>query len=568
VPPRRGAVVAPSLAAGICLALSLPPWGWWPLAYLGSAVLYWRLGGLGLRARLLAGWVAGLGLFGLGLFWIESFNWYGAVVLVLAEALTMALAAALVPATRGRLPAFVGAFTLCEALRMVWPFGGLPVGGVFLGQADGPVLAVARLGGPLLMTAVVWLIGGAAAQLVAAAVSRWRRRGEVAAGPSVAGVVVAAVVGLVLGALLVGAGALAPDGGSPVGHVRVAAVQGGGRRGVSKAEVPTADVFAAQVAATGLLGPRWTAGPLHPLRQLVVWPEDVISLDQSLAGSPQARAMSRLAVSLHSTVVAGVTVTVSTTAFRNEVVAWGPDGRIVAVFEKTHRVPFGEYVPYRGFFAHFASLSAVPLDAIPGHGTGLMVTPAGPLGVLVSYDVFYPGLGRTAVAAGARLLVVPTNTSSYAASNLPTQEVAAARVQAVANGRDLVQAAPTGYSTVVDNRGHVGLRTHLGARQVLVTAVSLRTGSTPYLVAGDLPVLLAAGLALAAGWVAEARGRRRDGRRAASTSLDFTPAAATGRWQPAPERPADHPRPVSGPRVVVPVPSAAGTDAPDEPADP
>ena len=42
---------------------------------------------------------------------------------------------------------------------MTWPFGGLPLGGVFLGQADGPVLGVARLGGPLALTAAVY-VGG------------------------------------------------------------------------------------------------------------------------------------------------------------------------------------------------------------------------------------------------------------------------------------------------------------------------------------------------------------------------------------------------------------------------
>ena len=49
---------------------------------------------------------------------------------------------------RGRLLAFPGAFTLLEAVRMTWPFGGLPIGGVFLGQAGGPLLGAARLGGP------------------------------------------------------------------------------------------------------------------------------------------------------------------------------------------------------------------------------------------------------------------------------------------------------------------------------------------------------------------------------------------------------------------------------------
>jgi len=101
------------------------------------------------------------------------------------------------------------------------------------------------------------------------------------------------------------------------------------------------------------------------------------------------RSWPALARKLRTTLVAGVTETVSAIAFRNEIVAWGPSGHIVAVYEKVHRVPFGEYVPYRSFFAHFANLTAVPLDAVPGHGTGLMKTPAAPLGVLVSYEVFY-----------------------------------------------------------------------------------------------------------------------------------------------------------------------------------
>ena len=91
--PRRGRVAVPSVAAGVLLALSLPPWGWWPLGLVGAALLYWRLAGLSLRARILSGWLAGLGCDVIGLAWARSFNWYGAVVLVLVEALSFAAAA-------------------------------------------------------------------------------------------------------------------------------------------------------------------------------------------------------------------------------------------------------------------------------------------------------------------------------------------------------------------------------------------------------------------------------------------------------------------------------------------
>jgi apolipoprotein N-acyltransferase len=106
--------------------------------------------------------------------------------------------------------------------------------------------------------------------------------------------------------------------------------------------------------------------------------------------------------------LAGVTETAGATRFKNEVVAYSPSGAITAVFEKVHRVPFGEYVPWRSFFSHIANLQAIPRDAIVGHGSGLMATAAGPVAALVSYEVFFPDRGRSGVRAGGELIVVPT----------------------------------------------------------------------------------------------------------------------------------------------------------------
>ena len=369
---------------------------------------------------------------------------------------------------------------------MTWPFGGLPLGGVFLGQARGPLVELARLGGPLLITAGVWAGGVALATLCASLWARHRHPG----GPSLIGaVVVAAAV-----AALAVVGTVVPDGGAPTRTLRVALVQGGGQRGVSKEDVPPSSVLAAQVAAT------FAVATAHPPPALVLWPEDVVALDRPLSGSPQATLLSRLARQLRATLVVGVTEPASPASFRNEVVAWGPGGHIVGVFEKVHRVPFGEYVPLRSLFSHFADLSGVPVDAVPGHGTGFMRTPAAPLGLLVSFEIFYAGRSRQSVRSGAQLLAVPTNTSSYSTSQVPAQEMAAAIVQSVETGRDLVQAAPTGFSAVVNQRGVVLQRSALGERQVLFATVALRRGFTPYDHWGDLPVLVLAGLALLVGW--------------------------------------------------------------------
>jgi apolipoprotein N-acyltransferase len=545
----------PALAGGVGLALSIPPWGFWVLAFPSAGLIWWLLGrpspgappaekplGPRMRTRLWIGWVAGIGLYGPGLYWATTFNVYGGIVLIIAESLALAIACGACGSGRGRILALPGAMVLAEWLRDIWPFGGLPLGGVALGQASGPLAGVARLGGPLLLTGVVWLAGaglgslaqGAMASLAARRTSSSARTaasasslgaegvgstrsaegvrstGGVGSNRSAEGVRSTRSAGrgqlvggsfAVLCAILLGAlGAVAPDGGPALRFVKVAAVQGGGERGLRKAQVSPAIVYAAQLDATAQLQSRHAMADTGTDPGIVVWPEDVVSLTGPLAGTTTEQTLASLARELRSSLLVGVTENVTPQTFRNEVVAFGPTGSIVGTYEKVHRVPFGEYVPYRSFFEHFANLSAVPQDAIPGHSPGFIRTPSAPVGLMISYEVFFAESGRSATRAGAQLLLVPTNTSSYSTSQVPTQEVAAARLQAIEEGRDLVQVAPTGYSAVVNNRGQVLQRSVLGARQVLVASVALRDGATVYERFGDLPVLVLAGLALLAGW--------------------------------------------------------------------
>lgn len=534
----------PALLSGLGLALSIPPWGFWVLAFPSAALLWWTLGQnaapsahprsrhLRMRSRLWIGWVAGLGLFGPGLFWASTFNVYGGIVLVIVESLALGSACGVCGTGRGRIVALPGAMVLVEWVRDLWPFGGLPIGGIALGQVSGPLAAAARIGGPLLLTGLVWL-GGAGIGSLLSGVTRsaalhasrrfpagWRklaehhelevtpsdmapvarRRQQLLArqpklGPVIGGAAAVAAV-VVLGVL----GGVAANGGPALRAIKVASVQGGGVRGTRKAQVTPTDVYNAQLDATRQLEQMEGFGKTDGTEPaLVVWPEDVVSIYGTLTGTRVERSLADIAKGLHATLLVGVTETVSAQAFRNEVVAFAPSGSVVGSYEKVHRVPFGEYVPFREFFSHLASLSAVPLDAIPGHSAGFLATPAAPVGLMVSYEVFYADAGRSATRAGAQVLIVPTNTSSYSTSQVPTQEVAAARLQAIEEGRDVVQAAPTGYSAIIDNEGHVLQRSVLGTRQVLVASVQLRNGATIYERYGDFPVLLLAVIALLLG---------------------------------------------------------------------
>ena len=59
------------------------------------------------------------------------------------------------------------AHTLAEALRLFFPFGGVPLATLPIGQSDGPLAGVVRVGGVILLTWVVFQIGFALAGPVA-----------------------------------------------------------------------------------------------------------------------------------------------------------------------------------------------------------------------------------------------------------------------------------------------------------------------------------------------------------------------------------------------------------------
>src|SRR5438874_4121271 len=179
------AVAVRGLAAGLLLTASLPPFGWWSLALAGAALLADTLVRLDrARMRLLAGAAAGLTLYAVGWFWMSEFSAPGYVIAVLIE--VAILSAASLSVARGRLWAVPAALVLAEFVRDRFPFGGVPLAGLPLGQVGGPLVPAARLGGELL---VVALLGAAGVALAAAVRRRWL----------LAGVAAAAIAGLSLG---------------------------------------------------------------------------------------------------------------------------------------------------------------------------------------------------------------------------------------------------------------------------------------------------------------------------------------------------------------------------------
>jgi apolipoprotein N-acyltransferase len=468
------------LGGGLLVAASLPPMGFWPLAFPGLVLLDRVIAGCGPRSRFNRGWLFGICLLWPTTWWMHELTLVGWLLAgpILAAILGATMAAT--PPWCGRWLALPGSWLLFEAIKGRWPFGGVPLSALAIGQVAGPLAPIARVGGSLLVGGVtVALAVGMAALL---------RRSWTQAGAAVA-----------VAAVIFGVAAVAPDGTGTGQEVRIAIVQGGGPQGTTSLETDPRDVFDAHLAASALV-----EGPVD----LVVWPENTVDVEGALVDAPEGAELAALARDLDATLVVGATEgDEAADGFHNVAIAFDADGEAVARHEKERRVPFGEFVPLRSLIEPLAPAALPDRDAIVGTGPAVLDTPAGPLGVVISWEVFFPDRARDAIGNGGEILLNPTNGSSFTGTQVQGQQVSSSRLRAIETGRWVLQAAPTGFSAIVTPGGDVVERTGVSEQRVLQGTVERRTGRTWAVRFGDwLP--LALGLAaLGAGWVYELRRR-------------------------------------------------------------
>jgi apolipoprotein N-acyltransferase len=496
---RRFLPAAAAVGTGVTIAASLPPWGWWPLAFVGLAALDRLIADQPRGRRFRLGWLVGIGLYIPSMAWMMDLTVPGYLVAAVFYAALLGLVCVAVPAAApGRWLALPGAVGVLELFRWSWPFGGVPLSSLAVGQVAGPLAPVLRVGGALLLVEVTVVVG----VTVAAAVHRrW----------------VAAGVGAALVAVAMATAALAPQG-SHAGTVRVALVQGGGEQGTRDDETDDREVFLRHLRASeGVEGPA----------DLVVWPEDVVDVEGPVADTQEGQELAELARRLDAPVIAGVVEGVDDESFVNYSAVYDADGEVVDRYDKVHRVPFGEYVPLRSLIEPLGGGALPERDAVVGDHPALLDTPAGPVAVAISWEIFFGDRVREGVERGAELVLNPTNGSSFTGTLVQTQQVATSRMRAIESGRWVAQVAPTGFSAIISPGGTVEQRTSVSEQAVVHGTVELRTGTTLYTRLGLLPAWVVALAGLALGWAVAWRARR------GGPSADGTEPDPAGMSEPA-----------------------------------
>ena len=194
----------------------------------------------------------------------------------------------------------------------------------------------------------------------------------------------------------------------------------------------------------------------------LVWPES--SLPFFLASYPEALARIARMLPETTTLLTGAPRqdyvpggTTATGAPYNSLLAIDTNGEVIASYDKSHLVPFGEFLPFGEILSRVGIKQFVPGADGWAHGDarrrlmGLPNTPS--FLALICYEILFSGdLGDT---AGAQLLFNITNDAWFDGSIGPAQHAHHARVRAVEEGMSLIRAANTGLTFATDPLGRI-----------------------------------------------------------------------------------------------------------------
>ncbi len=189
----------------------------------------------------------------------------------------------------------------------------------------------------------------------------------------------------------------------------------------------------------------------------------------------------------------------------NSLEALNPQGRAVGIYDKTHLVPFGEYVPLRGLLP-IGKLTEGRGDFSAGNGPLTLRLPGlPPLSPLICYEIIFSGRVVDSEDRPQWLLNL-TNDAWFGTSTGPHQHLVAARLRAVEEGLPVVRVANTGISAVIDARGKVVAALGLDRRGVVDAILPRALASPPPFARwGNWIVLILVALGFAAGLVFSVR---------------------------------------------------------------
>lgn len=175
----------------------------------------------------------------------------------------------------------------------------------------------------------------------------------------------------------------------------------------------------------------------------------------------------------------------------NSMMVFDENGNPAAYYDKSHLVPFGEYIPLRRWLPDWLRPLANTIGTFePGSGPEVISLPGLPdLGAIICYEAIFP---HQVINPQKRpqWIINPTNDGWYGDSFGPRQHFAATRLRAVEDGITIVRAANNGISAVISPYGSVLAELKLNETGIADAALPRQMSfPTPYSKYGNFTIL-------------------------------------------------------------------------------
>ena len=491
-----------TLLSGALMALSMPPTAWWPLLFPCLSVFYVLLAPQKNWRAFATGWLFGFGYFIVGLYWIgnallvpgNEFKWvWPLAILGLPIGLALFTGIAAYAATRwAELKTWPGycAFAFClvssEYLRghiftgFPWNLYGYAWANLL------PMVQSVSLFGVYGLTLLSVLWGSVPGLL-------YLRRASVHRTSVTALLIIASITGLYMW----GSARLSSHPTDARDDIIIRVVQ---------PNIPQEDKAKIERLVPNLqklVGA--SAGDFIPgMTYAIIWPETAISdfiiEDENVSDYIRTTLMQNdpkrflVAGTLRHEQQNGKTI------YFNGLVTYDAALKSLDSYDKSHLVPFGEYIPFKNLiplhpFVNFSGFTT-------GNGIETQTTtPLPPFSGLICYEVIFPGAVAKKMPRPEWMINV-TNDGWYGDSAGPYQHLAMAVYRAVEEGVPLIRSANTGISAVIDANGRITNQLTYGTAGFIDAPLPRALHSTtPYGKFGDFGVifglLLLAALTLA-----------------------------------------------------------------------
>lgn len=347
-------------------------------------------------------------------------------------------------------------FTGFEQLRGFYPFGGFPWGFIAHSQVNAPYNSLIAIGGEVLVTTFTMLMAGTVYRII-----HGRRR---------------ILLVTVLIPAMVAASLIPYPTPTSHGSTTLAIIQGNVDPPVEKTFSTPLKVFNNHVRQTH------AALNKKPKPDIVLWGEQASDRDFRLDERVRPQ-LEELADRYDLPIVFGTIYYFTKDGVRlrtNDLAIVEPHGAPHVLYTKQFPVPFGEYVPMRDFLGqYFADVKRIGVDMVGGNKPPLITVGTVPIAVGICFEVALDNVMYEGVNRGGRLIVIPTNNSSFGYSSQAEQQLDILRFRAIEYGRTSVQVSVNGVSAVVDYKGDITHDTHLFVADDITAKVPLFTHRTP-----------------------------------------------------------------------------------------